>query len=397
MTLYYVPLESYIERYTCQWSAPVVGWLERRWLEAGVDYVRVDGALAFQAPRPITTGCVLDAVKRSRFCFSQIDVLLGLAEAGALRSSDVIYFDDFWTPGFEALPYAFHLMGLRPRMYAFLHAQSVDEFDFTHSMRSWMRPMERGIATVLDGIFVCCHTLKDLVVQGGVCEAAKVHVTGHPFAADEVLGRMPEWYRGGLVSGVIQPRKDQVVWSSRWDAEKNPLFFLKVVREVVRRRPHAKFLICTSSPQIRSNCPLAMRGLAAALAELPHNLEVRQGLSKEEYYATLCESKVQVNTARQDFVAITLLEASVAGCYPVYPYFRSFPETLRRDCRYMYWPEDVEAAASLLVRVLDQEGLWTADSIRERSWIHSRFETAWRRQLQYMGVVEGTADDPFDK
>jgi glycosyltransferase involved in cell wall biosynthesis len=374
--LYYVPLEGYKERYTLQWSAPITGWLESRWRQIGLKYHRVDPELPM---RPIKTGCVLDAVGRSVFCFEQIKMLLSLAEEGKITNDDVIYFDDFWTPGLEALPYAFHLMGIKPKMYAFLHAQSVDEFDFTYPMREWMRPFEKGIARALNGIFVCGHTLKDLVVNGDIAPPEKVYVTGHPFNSDEVINRMREG-----IGYHYQNRSNNVVWSSRWDQEKNPQFFLAVAAEVIEKMPDAKFIICTGSKQIRSNNDALIMLLHKYREKWTNNIILKEDLTKEQYYAELLKAKIQFNCASQDFVAITLLEASVAGCYPVYPYFRSFPETFAYRHEYMYEHLDLDSAVAKVCSILKRSDLWTEKEIWKRSWIHRRFDCAWERMLIHM-------------
>ena len=429
--LYYLPLEGYQERYTLQWSAPKAGWLERRWREEGIEYIRIDGASP-NTVRTIKAGCVLDAVGRSNFCFSQISKLLELAENGEIKNSDTILLDDFFTPGIEALPYAFSLMGLKPKMYAFLHAQSVDQYDFTRPMMKWgIRHFERGIASILDGIFVCCSTLKDCVVNGGrlthvngtneqvdfegvhvggLCGPEKVFITGHPFASDEVMERMPEWYRifrdpvrylkliGESGVSQYQPypsRKNQVIWSSRWDKEKQPELFLGAVDRVLAKEPYTKFVICTSARKLRSNDPSLLKLLSDYIDKYPNNIELKEGLSKEAYYAILCESKVQTNMALQDWVAISLLEASVAGAYPIYPAFRSFVETFRNDSQFLYTPWKLDEAADKMVAILNRNDLWTYEAIQGRSWIHTRFDSAYKRQLQIMGILLGTPDDPY--
>lgn len=394
MTLLYVPLEGYASRYTMQWAAPKTGWLERNWTRAGIEYTRIDGDM--QGTRDIKVGSVVDGVGRSMHCFSQISKLLLMAEKGQIKDTDVIFFDDFWTPGFEALPYAFHLLGIRPRMYAFLHAQSVDEFDFTYGMRSWMRPIEKGMGEALDGIFVCCPTLKDLVAFGGIADRSKIHVTGHPFSSEEVMERMPEWYRNYMNSGtypavgIPQNRHNTVIWSSRWDNEKNPIFFLRVAEQVIKKNSDVRFVICTSAPKLRSNQEVNLQSLDTMVRRYPCNIIVEEGLTKEEYYAELCSAKIQFNHASQDFVAITLLESSVAGCYPIYPYFRSFPETFLHQPGYMSNFLDLEGTARMILEVISRDDLWTREEITKRAWIHNRFDTAWLRMLQKMGVANYT-------
>lgn len=372
------------------------GWLERRWIEAGVEYTRVEGDKS-DAPRVIKTGVALDAVGRSTYCFSQIAKLLRMAEAGQITDADTIYFDDFWTPGSEALPYAFGLMGIKPKCYGFWHAQTVDKFDFVHPFRYWMRPMERGQLAWMDGVFVTCPGLKDEIVLAGLCEPAKVRVTGAPFASDEVMERMPLAYRGhmkgntfpGTVAGGIvdlNERLNQVVWSSRFDAEKDPHFFMDVIEESVRRYSSARFVVCTSAPELRSNDPTAVPRLRAIQSRHPLNVEVLEGLSKNRYYEVLTYSKVQFSSADQDWVSITLVEASVAGCYLLYPYFRSFPDAFLRRPGFMYQKRDMNHAVEMINGIIRRDDLWTPEQIASRSWIHRRFDSSWMRMLDAMGV-----------
>ncbi len=384
--LYYLPLERYRERYTWQWSAPVTGWLERRWRQAGIEYKRIEGSR--RQRNYIGKGVVLDALARSSFCFSQIEQLLEAGDCGVLQDGDVVYLDDFWTPGLEALPYLLDQLKVKIRVYSFLFAQSVDQYDFTYPMRDWMRPLEVGYARIMDGIFVAHPLLKQLVVEGGIAPEDKVWVSGHPYCSEEVAERMP-WYRGPWES----ERRDKVVFSSRWDDEKNPSFFLRVARQVKRRRPKTEFVLCTGSKEVRSNNPFNLKTLKWAVDD--GVVKVADGLEKEAYYKHLCEAKVQFNTALQDFVPLTLLEASTAGAWPIYPAFRSFPHTFRNQREYLYDAWSVDDASDKIIGVLDRDDLWDETSITDRKWIHDRFDTSWQRQLVAMGLMKGGFDEPW--
>lgn len=387
--LFYCPLEPLAERYTGQLAAAKVGWLERKWTTAGVAYTRVLGNR--KSVGHINIGQVLDAVERSSFCFYQVNKLLSWAKQGRIHSNDVIYFDDFWHPGIESLAYAFHFLGISPKMYATLYAQSVDEYDFTYPMRRWMRHYEKGNGEILTGIFVACPLLKSLVVEGGIAPQEKVHVTGLIFDSEEVRSRV-EWGEGEYT------KRNKVVFSSRWDWEKNPKLFLEIVDLVLRKRPETEFVVCTSADTLRSNQPDLLADLDRAILKHRGGLVKKEGLWKEEYYKELAEAKIQVNTALQDFVSFTLLEASVFGCYPVYPMFRSFPETFLNHREFMYPHQDAEAAADRIFSLLARDDLWTKELVEERSWIHRRFDSTWARQLSIMGVggeYEKHVADPF--
>lgn len=406
MTLIYVPLESYKERYSCQLSAPKVGWYERNWIKAGVEYKRIEPS--FHNPNnqinaQISFGQVLDAKYRCRYAMSQIDHMLCFlnlpkeCKSEEIKDSDVILFDDFFHPGIESLPYVFHQLRKRPRMYAYCWAQSVDEFDFTYEMRDWMRHFERGIGKILDGIFVANTLLKDKLIEHGIAPANQIHVVGLPFDSEEVMSRMPAWRRAlshnptGVDPACIPRRENRVVFSSRWDKEKDPGFFLKVMAALWDRNkiPDLKAVICTSAKELRSNDQDLLGRLNSFRKVYPH-IEVKTNLTKEEYYAELCRSKIQFNCADQDFVSFTLLEASVAGCVPVYPYFRSFPETFTRkgqvNHQYMYQKGDVHDAVNKLELVMNVPSLWSPEVIEDRSWIHKRMDLTWFRMLRKMGV-----------
>lgn len=384
--IWYLPLESYKARYTFQWSAPKTGWLERRWVENSIPYERIDPADTIEE-REIKVGSVVDGVGRSIFAFKQVQELLLRAEKGEISSEDVIYIDDFWLPGFEALAYNFELMGIEPRIYAFLHAQSVDRFDFTYPMRSWMRDTERSWGKYMAGIFVCGETLKELVVTGGIAPEEKVHVTGHPYCAEEVYTHTP--YR----IDTLPAKENTVVYSSRWDSEKNPEVFLTLAEMSYELGLDLRFEVCTGAKKLKSNNPSLLRLLYEKLQSLD-NLTLHEGLEKSEYYEHLAKAKFQFNCASQDFVAISLLEATTFGCYPVYPNYRSFPETFEYKQEFMYRHLDPGSALDLIVSKLESRYYdhWSDQAYEDRAWIHNRFtDVAWRKMLHVMNYNTGVA------
>lgn len=391
--LYYLPLEPYRERYTAQLSVPLVGWYERNWHNADVDYERVEPEL-WPNRQTIKTGSVVDAVGRAYYSFNQITKLLSLADQGKLTDADTIFFDDFWTPGMEALPYAFKLMNVRPKMYAYCWAQSVDEFDFTFKMKNWMRHYERGICDYLDGVFVASTGLRDLLVSLLWIDPRKVHVVGLPFDSREVMERMPDYYRstmGGNTDVTVgSPRKNQVVFSSRWDLEKQPHVFVSLYHEMKHKFPDTRFVVTTSAPKLRSNSQLLLELAWNTANNSNGQFVILEDQTKEQYYQTLCESKVQFNCAKQDWVSFTLLEASVAGCLPVYPNERSFPETLGHKYEYLY--PDFKGACDLVAAGLSTDWLFSPDAIRSRKWIHERFDDTWLRILNAMKVKSSMSE-----
>ena len=393
--LYYLPLEQYKERYEA-WSRPITGWLERVWIEAGIKYKRINGNLELQKDRPIKLGVAVDSFRRCRYCFSQLDELIQLIEKGEITETDVIYFDDFWHPGIEALPYIFCQLKFQPKVFCFCHAQSVDQYDFTYSMKNWIRHYEKGLASWVTGIFVNCSTLKNLLIDNEVGNDSNIHVIGHVFNSNEVMERMPEHYQKTINEKWSSvPRKNQVVFSSRWDKEKNPLFYLSVGREVIKQIPNTKFVVCTGSPQLRSNDYRLLDELKAHIQTFPNNFELKEGLTKEEYYEELVNSKIQFSCSDQDFVSFVLLEGVVAGCYPVYPRFRSFPEVFSYNNDFMYERLQIESAVDKIIKILQGRYIWSRKDIESRSWIYKRHDYSSLRMLNRMGLVKIAGDNPY--
>jgi hypothetical protein len=146
---YYLPLEPYVERYTWFMSCEN-GWAEDNFKRAGVEFVRVEGECLGNR---INVGKVLDAYGRSYYATTQIARLISIMTTNGITKDDVVYVEDFWHPGIESLFYIRHLTGIKFRIGTFLHAQSVDDTDFSYAMRDWMRPIEIGYGKGYDYIF----------------------------------------------------------------------------------------------------------------------------------------------------------------------------------------------------------------------------------------------------
>jgi len=259
--------------------------------------------------------------------------------------------------------------------------------------------------------------MKIAICNRRMIDEDKVHVVGLPFCSEEVLLRCPQGYRcliegkdfegnklknsAGQEVNLWSPRKNQVVFSSRWDEEKCPEFFCELTDYVLQMKPETKFVVCTSAPQLRSNDPILLELADSYANKYPNNFEVKTGLSKEGYYQTLCESKVQFNCADQDWVSFTLLEASTCGCFPIYPRYKSFPETFLGRSTFMYEKGDVGEAALKVVNALEaNDAAWSREAINHRSWIHRRFDETWMRMLSVMCIDHplppDDLKDPFD-
>lgn len=340
MNIWYFPLESVKSRYTEQLCS---NWIPTALEEQiqkcpGTILKVVEGKTD---KTDITVGSVLDATGRGKFSLEQCRNFLTEIEKGNVKNGDVIYLQDYWTPGIEAIFYAMELYGIRNvRLYSMCHAQSVDEFDFTYPMRDWMRHYELGLDRKSAGIFVASSIHKEQLREAGF--KAPIHVVSLPFGYEEVQKRMQ-----------CMPRniEDAVVFSSRLDWEKNPTFMLAVAEKFLETHPNWNWYITTSGTKIRSNIPGLVDKIYGLSRKNPR-FKVLENLTKDEYYRILCRAKIQFNSSKQDYVSWTLLEASTADCDLCYPDYRSFPECVPDDRRYE--PENLMSALTLLDRIIHQ-------------------------------------------
>ena len=140
--VFYFGLEPLKARYTYQ--------LCKEWMPATfetykdkLEFVDIEGD--FDPDQEIKVGAVLDAIGRGKYSLTQCERFLQHIYDGDVEDGDVIFLQDYWTPGLDAIWYALDLYGIDVKVYGMLHAQSVDEYDFTYAMKDWMRPYELGL------------------------------------------------------------------------------------------------------------------------------------------------------------------------------------------------------------------------------------------------------------
>jgi glycosyltransferase involved in cell wall biosynthesis len=333
--VFYFGLEPLKARYTYQLSKEWMPdafqpYVDKKQLE----FIDVEGD--FDPDQQIKIGAVLDAVGRGKFAMSQCSNFLDMLNNDEVADGDVIFLQDYWHPGIESILYAIDLYGINLDIYAMLHAQSVDEYDFTYPMRKWMRGFELGLDKRMTGIFVGSSIHKEQLRTAGF--EAPIHVVSLPFGLTQTLNKLPDYDSNS-------ERKPFVVYSSRLDKEKNPFFMMEVAQEFLDMHPEWEWHVTTSGKELRSMLPGVIDELRN-LAKQEPRFKLLEGLTKEEYYTELATCSIQFNSALQDYVSWTVIEATTFGADIVYPEFRSFPEFIDNDR--MYKPFDVLSAITVL-------------------------------------------------
>ena len=337
-------LEPYQARYTLQ----LQDWNTAVFDARGLDYVVVPGE-TLSNDQAIVTGQVLDAHGRTYFGMSQLMNLIRMMKAGDVTNEDVIYFEDMFQPGIESLPYIMDQIdpGLRPRIFVRCLAQSIDPDDFVHvwGMAKWMAHYEKLVDSFVSGVLA---TNEEMVAHMKIAgwTAPVYNISGLAFGKAEVQSRVAE----------IKPfadRKLRVVFSARWDQEKQPDFYMDLI-EAWHAQPEleqVEFCVC-SGARLKSNSDsymqrtrdLVERGL----------LTIYEDLKKNEYYNIVNDSRVVFNCALQDWVSNTVSEADALGCNVLYPAYRSFPETFANDHSRLYVPWSIGDAMDKLEALLER-------------------------------------------
>lgn len=337
--LYYMGLEAYNARYTLQLSE----WNRRVFERRGYDVVYVPGETLDNSQK-IVTGQVLDAHGRSYFGMSQMMNLVRMMQQGEVTSEDVIYFEDMFQPGIESLPYIIDQCSEEnmPRIFVRCLAQSIDPDDFVHvwGMDKWMGLYEKMVNEFADGILA---TNEEMVAHMKIAgwEAPIYNISGLAFGKNEVIER---------VGGKIKPFNDRrlrVVFSARWDQEKQPDFYMDLIEAWHERYPSkdVEFVVC-SGGELKSNNDSYMARTHKMVED--GKLVIYDNLDKNKYYEIVNDSRVVFNCALQDWVSNTVSEADALGCNVLYPAYRSFPETFANDPERLYIPWSIDDAIAKL-------------------------------------------------
>lgn len=342
--LFYCGLEPYKARYTLQLQT----WSEEVFKRRGIDYVIVPGE-TLSNDQAIVTGQVLDAHGRSYFSMSQIMNLVRMMKQGAITNEDVIFFEDMFQPGIESLPYILNQVSEshRPRIYVRCLAQTIDPDDFVHvwGMQKWMASYEEMVNHFVDGVLA---TNEEMVAHMKIAQwsAPIYNISGLSFGKKEVQWRVTN----------IKPfadRKYRVVFSARWDQEKQPDFYMDLIEHYYKKHPESivEFAVC-SGGWLKSNNDSYMQRTKDLVNA--GKLKIYENLEKNQYYNIVNDSRVVFNCALQDWVSNTVSEADALGCNVLYPAYRSFPETFASDHERMYTPWSLEDALLKLERLLEQ-------------------------------------------
>lgn len=371
--LFYFGLEPLKQRYTYQLSTQWMPNTFKKYVDKNIiNFVSVPGN--FDESEEIKIGSVLDGIGRGIYSMSQCQNFLQMLSNGNVKDGDILYFQDMWTPGVEAIFYALDLYNYKDvKFYTRCWAQSVDEYDFTFDMRNWMRLYELGFDKRLSGIFVGSTIHREQLRNAGF--NAPIHVCSLPVNTKEVHALIES---SDINNTSIKQKR--VLFTSRFDKEKNPYFMLEVAEKFLEQNPDYEWYICSSAPKLRSTIPGLIDDMYA-LEKKNSRFKIMKDLSKSDYYHLLKTSQILFNSSLQDYVSFTIIEGSIFGIDVCFPNFRSFQEFVPEDR--MYRPFYVESALEKLNNIIK--------SLRQHNYIAERTDLG--RKIECNIVVNGSNNE----
>jgi hypothetical protein len=191
--------------------------------------------------------------------------------------------------------------------------------------------------------------LQELALEAGY--GKNIHVTGLPFNSAKLWQQLEDCGFSTSCSRV----REGVLFSSRFDSEKNPHFFMDVAERLHHLLP---FKLVAPKPIDRiSNDPTAIERLKELVSR--GVITVIDTSDKETgklaYYEALASSRIQFNCAQQDWTSWTLLEACMLGAFPIYPNWKDFPRELDNNPSHIYNRLDLEDACNCIKKACNAE------------------------------------------
>lgn len=124
-----------------------------------------------------------------------------------------------------------------------------------------------------------------------------------------------------------------LLWNHRWEYDKAPTDFLKVLQRL--KKDNVEFKLVLLGDRAESSAPVLEQIVKQFSKQLLFSGYVR---SKDEYRKWLRTGDIVISTAIQENFGIACIEAMHEGCYPLLPNRLSYPEivppALHDDCLY---------------------------------------------------------------
>lgn len=299
-----IPIEPLDQRYTAEW----LRWFPEHFRRLKVPHRTINPTLEVQQGE-LSSDRFLNTAYTLRYKAAQLGMILNMLDQDEmLRRRGILFFNDLWFPGLEALFYyrqdtpdaGFKITGI-------LHAGTYDPWDrlSRKGMGRWGKQLEESWLEEIDLIFLSCPFHRDLLLEQRKVAPHKLRVTGLPIYPPEFERRDGN-------------RRDRIVFPHRLAPEKQPHLFNALAETY---RDNETFLERSKD----------------------------KPRTKQEYHQWMIESKIAVSFALQETWGIAMQEAVFCGCVPVVPDRLAYRDLYPQEFRYRDFEEAVDMVDNFLV------------------------------------------------
>lgn len=158
-----------------------------------------------------------------------------------------------------------------------------------------------------------------------------------------------------------------ILWNHRWEYDKRPDRFLKVLERLHARSVPFSLALLGPRPQ---KVPAALTSIRQQFG----SSVIADGMvSRQQYQQLLGQAQVVISCADHEFQGLSMIEAVSAGCVPVVPDDLCYREQYAAD--YRYAPDDTDAAVTRIEQALS--GALTAPDIT--AWTDATTSDRWQQ------------------
>lgn len=289
-TIYLVPIEPIDSRYTKQWYENIPKLIQDRAAEKNIEcprIVTIDGTIPTAGT---TTGAFLDFAATNIYKASQAQKIAELFQAGEVQPGDKFLVTDAWNFVITPIKYMSDLLGIPVEIHGIWHAGAYDPTDILGMKMSkpWPAEVERSWFYSCDWNYYATDFHRSMFLRNLDIPQAyhnRAIRSGQPH--EPIIAQLEPY--------INSPKKAQVMWPHRYNADKQP----DIAEDLA-----GKFNMIITQ---------------------------KMNLSKSEYYEHMGSSQVIFSCALHENLGISIMEAVLAGCIPVLPDRASYHE--------MYLPE----------------------------------------------------------
>ncbi len=213
----------------------------------------------------------------------------------------------------------------RPLFACYTSAGTFIEEDWIAVDTPWVHYLEKIWYNKSDIIFVPTEYFKRKMVGNGY-DSEKIFVVGSPLDSQEIQNH-------------AQPKDyDLIIFNHRMNIDKNPVYFLRLVKDLSRFFPQAKFRISTSQTELEfwgSIDQNLVSPLNETMARYP-SLKIAFNTSRSEYLDLINRAYIAPCFSVHETFGYSVAEALAAGCLPIVPSRLTYPELVKNDGELLY-------------------------------------------------------------